>query len=111
MDQNELENKKLSDIRAIAESLGISNILNLKKTELINAIVNQDKDSESSSENSPEEATEKPAIGREKRPRKTIEETTKPSIPAMPKMEAKSQQDEQAIISFEPVAEENNEPQ
>jgi transcription termination factor Rho len=39
MDQNELENKKLSDIRAIAESLGISNILNLKKTELINAIV------------------------------------------------------------------------
>ena len=84
MDQNELENKKLSDIRAIAESLGISNILNLKKTELINAIVNQDKNSESSSENSPEEATEKPAIGRERRPRKTIEETGKPSIPAMP---------------------------
>jgi transcription termination factor Rho len=111
MDQNELENKKLSDIRAIAESLGISNILNLKKTELINAIVNQDKDSDSSSENSPEEATEKPAIGRERRPRKTIEETGKPSIPAMPKMEQKSQQDEQASISFEPVAEENNEPQ
>ena len=111
MDQNELENKKLSDIRAIAESLGISNILNLKKTELINAIVNQDKNSESSSENSPEEATEKPAIGRERRPRKTIEETGKPSIPAMPKMETKSQQDEQASISFEPVAEENNEPQ
>ena len=111
MDQNELENKKLSDIRAIAESLGISNILNLKKTELINAIVNQDKNSESSSENSPEEATEKPAIGRERRPRKTIEETGKPSIPAMPKMEQKSQQDEQASISFEPVAEENNEPQ
>ena len=111
MDQNELENKKLSDIRAIAESLGISNILNLKKTELINAIVNQDKDSESSSENTPEEATEKPAIGRERRPRKTIEETSKPSIPAMPKMETKSQQDEQASISFEPVAEGNNEPQ
>ena len=111
MDQNELENKKLSDIRAIAESLGISNILNLKKTELINAIVNQDKDSDSSSENSPEEATEKPAIGRERRPRKTIEETGKPSIPAMPKMEQKSQQDEQTSISFEPVAEENNEPQ
>ena len=111
MDQNELENKKLSDIRAIAESLGISNILNLKKTELINAIVGQDKDSESTSENSPEEATEKPAIGRERRPRKTIEETGKPSIPAMPKMEEKSQQDEQASISFEPVAEENNEPQ
>ena len=111
MDQNELENKKLSDIRAIAESLGISNILNLKKTELINAIVNQDKDSESSSENSPEEATEKPAIGRERRPRKTIEETGKPSIPSMPKMEQKSQQDEQASISFEPVSEENNEPQ
>jgi transcription termination factor Rho len=111
MDQNELENKKLSDIRAIAESLGISNILNLKKTELINAIVNQDKDSDSSSENSPEEATEKPAIGRERRPRKTIEETGKPSIPAMPKMEQKSQQDEQASISFEPVAEEIDEPQ
>ena len=111
MDQNELENKKLSDIRAIAESLGISNILNLKKTELINAIVNQDKDSESSSENTPEEATEKPAIGRERRPRKTIEETSKPSIPAMTKMEEKSQQDEQASISFEPVAEGNNEPQ
>ena len=111
MDQNELENKKLSDIRAIAESLGISNILNLKKTELINAIVNQDKDSESSSENSPKETIETPAIGRERRPRKTIEETSKPSIPAMPKMETKSQQDEQASISFEPVAEGNNEPQ
>ena len=111
MDQNELENKKLSDIRAIAESLGISNILNLKKTELINAIVNQDKDSESSSENSPKEPIEAPTIGREKRPRKTIEETEKPSIPAMPKMEAKSQQDEQAIISFERVAEEIDEPQ
>ena len=111
MDQNELENKKLSDIRAIAESLGISNILNLKKTELINAIVNQDKDSESSSENTPKETIETPAIGRERRPRKTIEETSKPSIPAMPKMETKSQQDEQASISFEPVAEGNNEPQ
>ena len=111
MDQNELENKKLSDIRAIAESLGISNILNLKKTELINAIVGQDKDSESTSENSPEEATEKPAIGRERRPRKTIEETSKPSIPAMPKMEEKSQQDEQVILSFEPAAEEIDEPQ
>ena len=111
MDQNELENKKLSDIRAIAESLGISNILNLKKTELINAIVNQDNDSESSSENSPKEAIETPAIGRERRPRKTIEETSKPSIPAMPKMEEKSQQDEQASISFEPVADEIDEPQ
>ena len=111
MDQNELENKKLSDIRAIAESLGISNILNLKKTELINAIVNQDKDSESSSENTPKETIETPAIGRERRPRKTIEETGKPSIPAMPKMEQKSQQDEQASISFEPVAEEIDEPQ
>ena len=111
MDQNELENKKLSDIRAIAESLGISNILNLKKTELINAIVNQDKDSESSSENTPKETIETPAIGRERRPRKTIEETSKPSIPAMPKMEQKSQQDEQASISFEPVAEEIDEPQ
>ena len=111
MDQNELENKKLSDIRAIAESLGISNLLNLKKTELINAIVNQDKNSESSSENTPKEAIETPVIGRERRPRKTIEETSKPSIPAMPKMETKSQQDEQASISFEPVSEENNEPQ
>jgi transcription termination factor Rho len=111
MDQNELENKKLSDIRAIAESLGISNVLNLKKTELINAIVNQDKDSESTSENTPKEAIEKPAIGRERRPRKTVEETAKSSIPAMPKMEEKSPQDEQVILSFEPVAEENDEPQ
>jgi transcription termination factor Rho len=111
MDQNELENKKLSDIRAIAESLGISNVLNLKKTELINAIVNQDKDSESTSENTPKEAIEKPAIGRERRPRKTVEETAKSSIPAMPKMEEKSPQDEQVILSFEPVAEENYEPQ
>jgi transcription termination factor Rho len=111
MDQNELENKKLSDIRAIAESLGISNVLNLKKTELINAIVGQDKDSESTSENTPKEAIEKPAIGRERRPRKTVEETAKSSIPAMPKMEEKSPQDEQVILSFEPVAEENDEPQ
>jgi transcription termination factor Rho len=111
MDQNELENKKLSDIRAIAESLGISNVLNLKKTELINAIVGQDKDSESTSENAPKEAIETPAIGRERRPRKTIEETAKSSIPAMPKMEEKSPQDEQVILSFEPVAEENDEPQ
>ena len=111
MDQNELENKKLSDIRAIAESLGISNILNLKKTELINAIVGQNKDSESTSENPPKEAIEKPAIGRERRPRKTVEETAKSSIPAMPKVEEKSQRDEQVILSFEPVAEEIAEPQ
>ena len=111
MDQNELENKKLSDIRAIAESLGISNVLNLKKTELINAIVGQDKDSESTSENAPKEPIEAPAIGRERRPRKTIEEAAKSSIPAMPKMEEKSQQDEQVILSFEPAAEEIDEPQ
>ena len=111
MDQNELENKKLSDIRAIAESLGISNVLNLKKTELINAIVGQDKDSESTSENAPKEPIETPAIGRERRPRKTIEEAAKSSIPAMPKMEEKSQQDEQVILSFEPAAEEIDEPQ
>jgi transcription termination factor Rho len=111
MDQNELENKKLSDILAIAESLGISNVLNLKKTELINAIVNQDKDLESTSENPPSEPIETPAIGREKRPRKTIEEASKSSIPAMPKLEEKSQQDEQVILSFEPVAEEIDEPQ
>ena len=111
MDQNELENKKLSDIRAIAESLGISNVLNLKKTELINAIVGQDKDSESTSENAPKEPIETPAIGRERRPRKTIEEAAKSSIPAMPKMEEKSQQDEQVTLSFEPVAEEIDEPQ
>ena len=111
MDQNELENKKLSDIRAIAESLGISNILNLKKTELINAIVGQNKDSESTSENPPKEAIEKPAIGRERRPRKTVEETAKSSIPAMPKVEEKSQRDEQVILSFEPAAEEIAEPQ
>ena len=111
MDQNELENKKLSDLLAIAESLGISNVLSLKKTELIKAIINQAHDSEPSSENLPAEPIETPTIGREKRPRKTIEETAKPAIPAMPKMEEKSQQDEQAILSFEPVVEENNEPQ
>ena len=111
MDQNELENKKLSDIRAIAESLGISNILNLKKTELINAIVGQNQDTESTSENSPVKPIETPAIGRERRPRKTIEEAAKSSIPAMPKMEEKSQRDKQVILSFEPVAEEIAEPQ
>ena len=111
MDQNELENKKLSDIRAIAESLGISNILNLKKTELINAIVGQNQDTESTSENSPVKPIETPAIGRERRPRKTIEETAKSSISAMPKMEEKSQRDKQVILSFEPVAEEIAEPQ
>ena len=111
MDQNELENKKLSDIRAIAESLGISNILNLKKTELINAIVGQNQDTESTSENSPVKPIETPAIGRERRPRKTVEETAKSSIPAMPKVEEKSQRDEQVILSFEPVAEEIAEPQ
>ncbi len=111
MDQNELENKKLSDIRAIAESLGISNILNLKKTELINAIVGQNQDTESTSENSPVKPIETPAIGRERRPRKTVEETAKSSIPAMPKVEEKSQRDEQVILSFEPAAEEIAEPQ
>ena len=111
MDQNELENKKLSDLLAIAESLGISNVLNLKKTELIKAIIGQGMDTESTSENPPIEPNKAAAIGREKRPRKTIEETGKPSIPAMPKMEEKLQEDEQTILSFEPVIEDNDEQQ
>ncbi len=40
MDIKELEGKKLSDLKAIAETLGVANFATLKKPELIEAIIN-----------------------------------------------------------------------
>ncbi len=39
MDRKELESKKLSDLRVIAESIGIEKVATLKKPDLINAII------------------------------------------------------------------------
>ena len=50
MDRKELEGKKLTDLRVIAESIGIKNAATYKKPELINLIAGGNKDSENKNE-------------------------------------------------------------
>jgi len=47
MDRKTLETKKISDLRVIAESVGIENVSDYKKAELINKLVGEEKTNES----------------------------------------------------------------
>ena len=58
MDRKTLETKKISDLRVIAESVGIENASDYKKAELINKLVGEEKPNESSKKS---EAAEKVA--------------------------------------------------
>ena len=69
MDHKELENKKISDLRIIAETLGLSVSETLKKAELISAIMGGS--TPSNTEEQSDQGT------REKRKRKPIEEISK----------------------------------
>jgi len=56
MDIKELESKKLSDLRVIAQTLGIENAESLKKSEIINQLNQMSKQSDPSETSSQEEA-------------------------------------------------------
>ena len=110
MDQKELENKKISDLRIIAETLGLSVSETLKKAELIAAIMGGS--SPSNTEEQSDQGT------REKRKRKPIEEISKSNIAPLPKMAKEDQMIAQPKLDFEedtiearnqPVKEDNKE--
>ena len=110
MDQKELENKKISDLRIIAETLGLSVSETLKKAELISAIMG------GSTTSNTEEQTDQGT--REKRKRKPIEEISKSNIAPLPKMAKEDQMIAQPKLDFEedtmetsnqPVKEDNKE--
>ncbi len=110
MDQKELENKKISDLRIIAETLGLSVSETLKKAELISAIMG------GSTPSNTEEQTDQGT--REKRKRKPIEEISKSNIAPLPKMAKEDQMIAQPKLDFEedtmetsnqPVKEDNKE--
>ena len=108
MDQKELENKTLNDLRIIAATLGLKNAESLKKSALITAIITSATgEQEATITTEPEETI---PSGREKRPRKVAPENNTSSIPAMPKMEKeiekKLPESGQAILSFETEVEE-----
>jgi transcription termination factor Rho len=81
MDKNELEGKKLSDLRVIATSIGIQNAENLKKNELIAAI------SAGSTSQEDSNSEDKPRRGR---PRKTVVLTSESTAQASLFKEEKS---------------------
>ena len=110
MDQKELENKKISDLRIIAETLGLSVSETLKKAELISAIMG------GSTPSNTEEQTDQGT--RETRKRKPIEEISKSNIAPLPKMAKEDQMIAQPKLDFEedtmetsnqPVKEDNKE--
>ena len=108
MDQKELENKTLNDLRIIAATLGLKNAESLKKSALITAIITSATgEQEATITTEPEETI---PSGREKRPRKVAPENNTSSIPAMPKMEKeiekKLPESGQAMLSFETEVEE-----
>jgi transcription termination factor Rho len=78
MDIKELEKKKLSDLRVIAETLGISNAAQLKKDEIIQLLMNPTEEPsviESSNENdSNQKLDKKPRVRTNKKPEKLVEE-------------------------------------
>ena len=110
MDQKELENKTLNDLRIIAATIGLQNVESLKKAALISAILNSSTTSEEKVDNINTEEKETSPSGREKRPRKVVVENTNSSIPAMPKMEKETEKEipknDQAMLSFETDEEE-----
>ena len=108
MDQKELENKTLNDLRIIAATLGLKNAESLKKSALITAIITSATgEQEATITTEPQETI---PSGREKRPRKVAPENNTSSIPAMPKMEKeiekKLPESGQAMLSFETEVEE-----
>jgi hypothetical protein len=81
MDRKTLETKKISDLRVIAETVGIENASDYKKAELINLLMGEDKSVEKSDkvdvqQNSIpslfEETSENKDDNKSKRKRKTI---------------------------------------
>ncbi len=106
MDQKELENKTLNDLRIIAATIGLQNLESLKKAALISAILNSSTTSEEKVDKINTEAKETSPSGREKRPRKVVVENTNSSIPPMPKMEKEVPKNDQAMLSFEADEEE-----
>ncbi len=93
MDKKELEGKKLSDLRVIAATIGISGAENMKKDEIINMIIGADS---ATSETSEEK-------GRRGRPRKKDEEVeVQPSLFEEPKAEAVSEESREDQTVREP---------
>ena len=110
MDQKELENKTLNDLRIIASTLGLQNVESLKKSALITAIITSSNAIGDQDDKIKTEPKESIPSGREKRPRKVAPENTTSSIPAMPKIEKqiekKLPESGQAMLSFETELEE-----
>jgi transcription termination factor Rho len=79
MDRKELESKKISDLRIIAQTLGIENIENYKKLELISLIVG---DAPSQNETVVTESTNQPAepIQKGKRKRSTNDQNKETTL-------------------------------
>jgi transcription termination factor Rho len=110
MDQKELENKTLNDLRIIAATLGLQNVESLKKSALISTIITSSSATGEQDNEIKTEPKETIPSGREKRPRKVAPENNTSSIPAMPKMEKviekKLPESDQAMLSFETDIEE-----
>ena len=111
MDQKELENKTLNDLRIIAATLGLQNVESLKKSALISTIITSSSATGDQDDKIKTEPKETIPSGREKRPRKAAPENNTSSIPAMPKMEKeiekKLPESGQAMLSFETEEEES----
>lgn len=79
MDIKELEKKKLTDLRVIAETMGISNAAQLKKDEIIQLLMKpaeEPRAMDSPNENdSNQKLDKKPRIRTNKKPEKTVEES------------------------------------
>jgi len=110
MDQKELENKTLNDLRIIAATLGLQNVESLKKSALISTIITSSSATSEQADKIKKEPKETIPSGREKRPRKVAPENNTSSIPAMPRMEKvlekKLPESDQAMLSFETDIEE-----
>ena len=110
MDQKELENKTLNDLRIIAATLGLQNVESFKKAALISTIITSSSATGEQVDEIKTEPKETIPSGREKRPRKVAPENNTSSIPAMPKMEKviekKLPESDQAMLSFETDVEE-----
>jgi hypothetical protein len=93
MDRKELEGKKLSDLRVIAATIGISGAENMKKEEIINMIAGGESTTTETSEEK----------GRRGRPRrKADQEEVQPSLFEEPKVEAESSEVKEDKTDREP---------